>query len=786
VKLGWVAIGPFLGRGWWNQKQSEEVVMKATQRSTMGLSILASGLAFVGSANAVDLIVNGSFEIPNGEPDSGWVGYFLTYNYSFTYYAGPPVPASEGPGDNYSWRHGSAEGVYDEPCFQIVNLTQGVSEAEIDAGRGQYVFSSWLASYSDPEKPYVTLTFLDAVSNQLGATIVLDRATTSSWVRNADPGNSTPPSAANNFWSKYEKAGLIPQSARSAHVAISRSPNSGLSGTPDTYTDLVKLDVSLAPMRVPPSIESATPANGMTGIRPDAAIQISLRDGTTQVDTNSIEFSFDGMPVVPSIEKADATTAIRYQPSEALRGLSVHAYKLIFGDTGDPVIRQTNEFVFRVARFYDILLPAPIYLETFDSTPEGMLPAGWTSFGFSGQTDPECDPLAPDIGGLQDLHSPCYTNWVVVNSARFNSNMLTYPSHAPELDYRRVLSFNPDNVLNGVTVSNLADGNICFGNSGYQDDAGSQVVYLFSPDFDLTDRTNVYLGFHSLWEQNQDSIGAVEYSIDEGQTWQPIVYLLDGPDIIRDEDGNIDGVSTFGTARIGGFEGQATYLDPMTSELVGGHYGAFIGVDSNRWSELGPFISSRVDDNPVESKRVEIFRLPLADDQPKVRFRFAHAGTDSWYFGIDNVGLYSIEVLNPPLVSVQPTNQVEAVGNTVLFQTDVFGLGPFTFQWQRNGMDLAGQTNSAWPLRTSKRTMQVITRSWSVTLAARPRVRPLPWLLWSRRRHWSQASGTSWVLISPRLAASRSNSLILLSSSILAFRKRTFSAFRVSTARLSE
>src|SRR5436190_23900200 len=31
-------------------------------RNTMGLSILAGGLAFVGSANAVDLIVNGSFE----------------------------------------------------------------------------------------------------------------------------------------------------------------------------------------------------------------------------------------------------------------------------------------------------------------------------------------------------------------------------------------------------------------------------------------------------------------------------------------------------------------------------------------------------------------------------------------------------------------------------------------------------------------------------------------------------------------------------------------------------
>jgi hypothetical protein len=33
---------------------------------------------------------------------------------------------------------------------------------------------------------------------------------------------------------------------------------------------------------------------------------------------------------------------------------------------------------------------------------------------------------------------------------------------------------------------------------------------------------------------------------------------------------------------------------------------------------------------------------PQADNQAKVRFRFAHAGTDSWYFGIDDFGLYSI------------------------------------------------------------------------------------------------------------------------------------------------
>jgi hypothetical protein len=124
----------------------------------------------------------------------------------------------------------------------------------------------------------------------------------------------------------------------------------------------------------------------------------------------------------------------------------------------------------------------------------------------------------------------------------------------------------------------------------------------------------------------------------------------------------------------------------------GGHFGAFIGVDSNRWSTLGPFIKALGDDNPVDGKRVEVFRLPSADNQSKVRFRFAHAGADSWYFGIDNLGLYSLTSVAPPLASVSPTNAAEYLGNTIVFSSTLAGIGPFTYQWQQNGSDIAGQT----------------------------------------------------------------------------------------------
>ncbi len=86
------------------------------------------------------------------------------------------------------------------------------------------------------------------------------------------------------------------------------------------------------------------------------------------------------------------------------------------------------------------------------------------------------------------------------------------------------------------------------------------------------------------------------------------------------------------------------------AQIVGGNYGSFIGVDSSQWATLAPYISKRVDDNRVESKRVEIFRLPQADNQSKVRLRFAHAGTDAWYFGVDDVGFYSIP--DPKITSI--------------------------------------------------------------------------------------------------------------------------------------
>src|SRR6185295_1309137 len=67
-------------------------------------------------------------------------------------------------------------------------------------------------------------------------------------------------------------------------------------------------------------------------------------------------------------------------------------------------------------------------------------------------------------------------------------------------------------------------------------------------------------------------------------------------------------------------------------------------------SALAPYIEGRVNDDGTESKRIELFRVPGADNQKTVQFRLFQAGTSSWYWAIDNWGVYSV----PSLGTAQP------------------------------------------------------------------------------------------------------------------------------------
>ncbi|MCX8107536.1 MAG: immunoglobulin domain-containing protein, partial [Verrucomicrobiae bacterium] len=442
-----------------------------------------------------------------------------------------------------------------------------------------------------------------------------------------------------------------------------------------------------------PRVVAIDPPNNSIDQPPVPRFSATIANAATKVVPNTVELTFDGTKVTPVVTEQDNNVVIRYQADTLLAAGSVHRFRLTFADTATPPNRFTNEVQYTVVNYQSITLPTPIVFEDFDSTPEGQLPPGWTEKNYTEVLNYDLDPT--------DLNSAFYAGWTVVSVDRFKGEFVTYSNpdspQAWKEDYRRVLTENPRYVVNGKLATPLATGRMLFANSGYRN-GRSQVQFLYSPDYDLRGKRDIHLVFHSLWEQNQDSIAAVEYSIDGGQSWLPIAYFLDGPDIILDAEGKVDAVATFNTVR----GDIAMYYDPDDGMDKGGSYGAFIATPIS--PQLGAFVQARVNDDPRESKRVEVFRLTQADNQPKVKFRFAHAGSDSWYWGIDNFGLYSIPRIDPPTITTQPLNQTAYEGDAVTFTAAAGGVGPFTYQWLFNNSPIQDATGATFTIPRVKST----------------------------------------------------------------------------------
>jgi hypothetical protein len=431
-------------------------------------------------------------------------------------------------------------------------------------------------------------------------------------------------------------------------------------------------------------VRFAAPTPNSTGVSPATALECQIGDGdVVQVDQSQIELYLNDVKVDATATKTGAITKVVYDPPGLLPPLSNNKVRLVYRDNAPTPNVRTNEYSFTVLPYVNIVLPPPLYSENFDSTAEGALPAGWSHISYTDQS-----ASSPDID-FGNLDSAAYAKWNVVNVDRFNGAFVTYSDpNSPEgweNDYRRVLTPNPANIVNGQVITSLATGRMVFGNSGYRN-GRSQVVYLFTPDYDLTGKTDVYLSFHSLWEQNQDSIAAVEYSTNQGQTWLPIAYMIVAGDVVRDGTSAIDAVATLNTPR----NYVAVYTDPNSGGDVGGTYGAFIGAEVT--PSLAPFINPRPDDDPVASKRVELFRLPAADNQAKVRFRFAHAGTDSWYFGIDDFGVHVIPPNVPPGIVAHPQNTTVLEGAPATLTVLAGGSTPLSYQWFRDGQPVPAGT----------------------------------------------------------------------------------------------
>jgi hypothetical protein len=426
-----------------------------------------------------------------------------------------------------------------------------------------------------------------------------------------------------------------------------------------------------------PYVLSSAPVPGQNPTRPDAPFDATITNGVTQLAPGSIRLFLNGEMVTPVVTPLAESATVSYAPPALLPSGSSNKYSLVYGDNALPPRSYTNEVPFVVAPYVNIQLPAPLYLETFDGLAEGSLPAGWTAQNVTSPITPGLDP--------NDVTSDFYLNWAVVNRSTI-SNLANVTA-----SYLSVFNVLPFQVVNSQVVTSLTDGNLVLSASEGRP-AGAQIRYLFTGDYNLSGRSDISISFHSLWTQNQDSFGSVEYSINGGATWLPALYLLDGPDILRDGTGQIDASNSLAAV-------YGDVADPVTMLPQNGYYGSVVGVARERWATLGPYFSARVNDDTTESKRVEVLRLPQADNQPAVRFRFAHSGSDSWYFGIDNFGIYSGAIVPPLLSAVTPASRVSYVGSTATFTASARGAVPIGYQWRKNEVILPGQTGATLSLQ---------------------------------------------------------------------------------------
>ncbi len=391
------------------------------------------------------------------------------------------------------------------------------------------------------------------------------------------------------------------------------------------------------------------PVDGSRNLPPELVYSATIASGPSPIVLDSVVLTLDGSPV-PAQVTGDGQLVTIDDTSPDLPGPdSVHTWVLTAPDGASPPNVLRVETTTTIGHYRNIVLPAPFYIENFELATQGGLPDDWTQKSYTTPVN--------DVEDFKDLGSATYGRWAVVVADWFLDSFVTYgnPDNPPEWgqDYRRVLSVNPFNVLNGqIYREPMGVGRFLFANSHYANANASQVLYLFSPDIDISGQHNVHLVFNSLWEQNEDSIAAVEYSIDHGATWLPLAYFLDGADIVSVTNAATGAVSTDAVATFGQEHDDVAHYVDEKGVPIGGNYGAFIGAPISQ--SLAPFIQARVDDDPVESKRIEMFALPAAANQATVQFRFTHAGTDSWYFGIDDFGLYSLpeDPTTPPELGV--------------------------------------------------------------------------------------------------------------------------------------
>jgi hypothetical protein len=271
--------------------------------------------------------------------------------------------------------------------------------------------------------------------------------------------------------------------------------------------------------------------------------------------------------------------------------------------------------------------------------------------------------------------SLAYANFLCVDLTTFSgiesSSLNTAPGEMINGQPLTALIANPgQNVL--VAESDNRSGNLIQG----------QTQFAMSKQFDLSGVTNPVLAFASLKKQNQDDLGAIEYSVDGGATWAPVIYYLDGQEAFDTGDGEDLQINPDATVNVI----DTLFYDPSieapewvdsTGDL-NTTYASGLGAPIS--TALAPFFAPRINDDNYSGMRIEVVRLPLAAHKSNVRLRIVQLGTCSWYFGIANIAIYDV----PPSGAMVPTGLPAVVSSGAVLSVTTSG-GNITVTWTGSG-----------------------------------------------------------------------------------------------------
>jgi len=414
-----------------------------------------------------------------------------------------------------------------------------------------------------------------------------------------------------------------------------------------------------------PSVKYVSPRPVLRQVnRPSSDLIVRLADGDIPVDDSSVALSVDGFAVPWVTNRVGAILEVAWHPTNLFTPSEVHQATLTYSPVnGTPVIHSWD-FMNLKALFLPFtlstlsedfegytagttFLPAvfppnmPTNLPPEPNPQTGIPGISWSTVDFTVVED----QAVHAAGDLTDPQSNYYLGWVVAPLTTFTGI---------ELDASQVLAGQS---INGAALGGIASGHVFVAESnnradGAPGDNSGQVQFATSRDFDLSGLANPVLSWASIYKQSQNSLGAIEYSIDQGATWRPVIYYLDGgrvggasPDIAIQFDGTPDVVTTFRQ-----LQSDVPQWRDAQGVLRGQNYGD--GIAAAVSQDLAPYLAPRIADDGSDGKRVEAVRLPLAAHQSHVRLRLAQLGSGSWYFGIDNLGFFDVPAFGPAVPAI--------------------------------------------------------------------------------------------------------------------------------------